>query len=360
MKDTADFEVLDATKDAERWHEILRLLPAAYQDVYFTPEYVGMHCDGEDVSALLFVCRVEPDVWIYPYLMRPISDRVYTGFAEGYCDIETAYGYGGPLSSTDDSEFLERCFDAFKDWCFEQNVVSEFIRLHPLIENCKWLPFEVELILDRNTVSLDLAALDDDMLVFDPKARNKVRRALKSGVEVGVRSDPESYANFVGMYFRTMERLNADAEYYFSEVYFTRLEEIVRQSGALLVAELDGNFLAATVLLRGSRFLNYHLSCTDRDRSVVGVVNLLIRQAGLEGKALGLDVLHLGGGRGPEPMDSLYQFKQSMGTSTHQFHIGKRVHNIDLYNRLCNKWRTTFPELVSSFGNRLLCYRYSS
>ena len=48
------------------------------------------------------------------------------------------------------------------------------MRLHPLIENRKWVPPEVELIFDRNTMSLDLKAIDSNMKVFDPKARNKV------------------------------------------------------------------------------------------------------------------------------------------------------------------------------------------
>ena len=39
-------------------------------------------------------------------------------------DIESAYGYGGPLSNTDDDEFLKQCFESFSNWCLEQNVVA--------------------------------------------------------------------------------------------------------------------------------------------------------------------------------------------------------------------------------------------
>lgn len=359
MRNTTDFEVLDAKKDAERWYKILRLFPEAYQDIYFTPEYLSMHCDRDDVRALLFVYQAGADMWIYPCILRLIPQREYAGFPDGYCDIESAYGYGGPLSSTNEMRFLDRCHGAFSAWCLEHNVVAEFIRFHPIIENRNWILPETELVLDRQTVSLDLATIDEDMHVFDPKARNKVRRALNSGVEVGVRNDPEDFAEFVNAYLQTMQRLRADDEYYFTKEYFTNLEAIVRHSGDLLVAEIGGKFIAATVLLRGNRILNYHLSCTVPEKSITGVVNLLIRQAGLAGKQLGLDVMHLGGGRGPEPQDSLYQFKQSMGTNTHQFYIGKRIHNSDLYKQLCSIWRTNFPELESTYGNRLLCYRYT-
>ena len=41
------------------------------------------------------------------------------------------------------------------------------------------------------------------------------------------------------MYIRTMERLNAADEYFFTPKYFQELEQIVRKNGWLVTGELD-------------------------------------------------------------------------------------------------------------------------
>ena len=162
------------------------------------------------------------------------------------------------------------------------------MRLHPLIENRKWVPPEVELIFDRNTVSLDLKAIDSNMKVFDPKARNKVRRARISGVKVSARTDTESFSRFVSMYIRTMERLNAADEYFFTPKYFQELEQIVRKNGWLVTGELDKQMVVASIFLRGEESLHYHLSCTNPKHVITGAVNLVIYQGALLGKEFGL------------------------------------------------------------------------
>lgn len=58
------------------------------------------------------------------------------------------------------------------------------------------------------------------------------------------------------------------------------------------------------------------------------------------------------------PDDPLLQFKESMATSSHEFYVGKRVHNREVYETLREQWSQQYPSLVPKYGERLLCYRY--
>jgi hypothetical protein len=93
--------VFNAYKDEQSWNSILDDLPSFMQDIYFRPEYLRMYCLESTVQAVLFTYRQSGEVWLYPFLMQPISDISYFESEGRHFDIETAYGYGGPLSTTD-------------------------------------------------------------------------------------------------------------------------------------------------------------------------------------------------------------------------------------------------------------------
>src|ERR1700680_4379842 len=70
-------------------------------------------------------------------------------------DIQSAYGYGGPLSNTDDPEFVAAAEHAFTGWAKESNVIAEFLRFHPLVPHDRWYAGDV--VSNRDTVHVDLA-----------------------------------------------------------------------------------------------------------------------------------------------------------------------------------------------------------
>lgn len=352
-------EVLDAVRDAEEWHTIMARLPEHLRDVYFTPEYVRLHCFDPASKALLFVCRQQDNFWLYRFILRPILQIGGQAVGGKWCDIETAYGYGGPLATSREEMFLESAHRAFAGWCRSQGVVAEFIRLHPLLGNQVWLPSEVEVLVDRQTASLDLATLNRDKLPFDSTTRNKLRRAEGAGCIVETCSaTAEEFACFVALYRRTMDRLQADEYYYFCDKYFAELRNLVATAGKLVFVKHEEQVLAVSIFLQGSIWSHYHLSCADPDRSLPGVVNLLIYSAAKNGVQERLKRCHLGGGRTAKPDDSLFLFKKSMATDIHAFHVGKRVHDSASYQELRSIWEKVHPELLSYYGNRILCYRY--
>ena len=349
-------EVLNAVNDAAAWHELMGKLPAQMQDMYFMPEYMALQSAGPDLQAVCFVFSAEQLVWMYPSLLRRFSVVGGKKLDRDYYDLESAYGYGGPISNSTDQGFLSKAHAAFHEWCQGHGVIAEFSRLHPLLQNQCFLDPEVQVLLDRDTRSLELTKLDPEQPPFDGTSRNMLRKAERSGVIVERASLDKDWPQFVALYCKTMDRVGADAFYYFSDSYFSGLRELARKSGFLLAAKLGEKLLSAAVFFKGQSYLHYHISATDPDHRMPGATNQVIWQAGLLGRQAGLTRLHLGGGRTREAGDSLLRFKTSMSTDTHPFYIAKRVHNKEAYSLVKNLWATEYPDLASQYGQQILCY----
>lgn len=350
-------EVLDAATDAEQWLGILTRFPREFCDIYFSPEYIQLHCLNSNCRALLFTYSEEDSVWSYPFVLQAITHVGQWRVDGGLCDIETAYGYGGPLCNSEDSGFLARAHGAFDEWSQANKVVAEFVRFHPILGNQKWSPGKVDVLPDRQTVSIDLGEPGCEGFTFEPKVRNKLRRTQQLGAVVSCELSDENYDMFLGLYKNTMDRLDAEDSYYFNDAYFDGLRRLIVGSGFLLMVKLEDVVVAAAIFLKGEGWLHYHLSATDPMVKVPGAINLLVVKAAQLGREQNLRGLHLGGGRSAAADDSLLRFKRSMGSITHGFYIGRRVHDMKLYKELCAQWRSSFPQLVERYAGRVLCYR---
>lgn len=344
--------VLNTIEHGGDWHQYLQLIPQHFRDIYFQPEYLDLHRLDETSQALLFVYAREKSVWLYPFLLRPIN---FSSEATGCYDIESQYGYGGPLSNTYDQDFIREANHAFADWCVRRQIVAEFVRFHPLIDNRHLLP-TVESIRDRETVSLDLERVKGRELPFSAKTNNMLRRAERSGLKCEVSASNSDFEFFVRLYKETMSRLDAGSFYYFNDDYFKRLNALIQQQGFMVVAKSEEEMVAAAIFFRGANYLHYHLSATNASNRIPGVMNAVIYTAAIHEKGSLLTKLHLGGGRTSSPADSLLKFKKTMGTDSHTFFFGKRIHNNVMYDTLRENWYRKYPYLIDKYGSQLLCY----
>ena len=351
-------EVLDAVNETKKWYLVLEELPTDLVDVYFYPEWVMLHRFNPGSRALMFTFQKQGKIWAYPFLLSPISFPDQSSFEKTWHDIETAYGYGGPVANTKDKDFLEDAHNAFISWCHKQNVVAEFVRFHPLIQNEQWIDSDVKITFDRETVYLNFALLKNDELPFTSKTRNMLNRAENLGVSIVRLEGRSGYKKFVDMYSNSMKRLKAETYLLFNNEYFSNLYSILQNGGLILGAEQKNTCIAAAVFIKGTRWLHYHLAATCFEKMVPGANNKLLLTASQIGFGLGLKGLHLGGGRTNLPDDTLLKFKRSMSTSSYNYVIGKRIHNHDIYSRLYNAWKNQYPLLENEYGDRLLCYRY--
>ncbi len=336
-----NFTVFVAVADKARWLAELAEFPSERQDLYFQPEWIDLHCLEDSARGLAFLYQEGEERWLYPFVRRAIEKIGEEDVsALGLSDIESAYGYGGPISSSDDPEFSQRARACFSEWCRDERIVAEFVRFHPLLQTDRFIGGveNVTIINDRQTAAIPLKG-EENPGTYSKNAAYMIRRGARAGYRV-IEQDIEMFPRFVQMYRDTMEMLGAADYYYFSDHYYADLAKLVASQGRLLavVGEDSEEWVSAGLFIDGKTLSHYHLSASITSRRVPGATNLLLDHAAQCAAESGKELLHLGGGRTAAPDDSLLKFKREMGSLVSDFKIGKCLHLPDDYAGLIARW----------------------
>lgn len=330
------WRVLD-TRQHDDWHGALNRLRET--DVYFLPEYHRAYEVNGDGAARAFMAEEEDDLLFYPFMVRPIERVGTTPLRDRWWDIETVYGYSGPLCTTMEAGFLARAWSAFGSWCRESRIVAEFLRFNPLSDNTRYVDDSCILLRDRETVIMRLDCSEKDLWTGYPWVqRNRVRKAMASGLVVSEVPVLQGLDVFRSIYHATMDRRDALPYYHFSDAYFDALRDGLGDALRLFVVRDADRTVAAALFLLHEERIGYHLGGSDAGYQEAAPNNLLMHDVAEWGRQRGFRWLHLGGGRTPDPNDSLLRFKSKLSRSRLSFHIGKRVHNREVYDRLCAEW----------------------
>jgi len=298
---------------------------------------------------------------LYPFLKNEILgfESIPSG---GFFDIQSAYGYGGVITNCYDENFIDGFFQEFDKFCKENNVVAEFVRFHPLLENDKFSSFGMEIIDDRQTVIIDLSLDYEEIFTtqYSSKGRNVIRKGRKLGYhsEFILNPDRDLIEKFHEIYSENMRSVNADEYYFFSLDYFLELFRRLKDSASLgVITNQEGDILCASIFLHHFKFFHYHLSGRVRgaDNSVN---NFMIDEAVKYGISCGATKFHLGGGLSNDENDRLFKFKSSFSKDRGMFKIGKRVHNCEVYDKLVQEWEEKNPDKAEAYSNYLLKYRF--
>lgn len=246
--------------------------------------------------------------WALPLVLHPIEDVVpgATGL-----DAISVYGFTGMAGSAEtlDSDQWARIWTAVKEALRELDVVSLFVRLHPLDSREIHWPADAQVVAGGPTVLMNLAGLKrDDLGSYAKTHRYDVRRALNDGLRFTWTAGIERLDAFTALYAETMARNYADASYLFTSDQL-RLLFNSHQFGTFTGAvEARGHTLAMSLFLVHPPFAQYFLSGGARTEHGSRPSKLMIHAARAELLALGCRVLHLGGGVGSRE-DSLFAFK---------------------------------------------------
>ncbi|WP_409341830.1 lipid II:glycine glycyltransferase FemX [Paenibacillus sp. MBLB4367] len=329
--------IIVGSNQKEMWNDYLNRLP--YADIYLTPEYCEIHENNGEGLAQMFVYREDDQFVCYPYLLRSMNELPFIrsmNLSYEVFDIVTPYGYGGPLSNTMDPVRKRAMFEAFSEhfqrYCKEKNIITEFIRFHPLLKN--YCDYEVALpSFVRNTIYIDLRKSEAQILAdYSAENRNRIRKAIKEGLQV-CHTDIQNMDDLMRLYYSTMEKKNANSYYYFSESFFQDTSRLLQTNIELIEVKLDEKVVASGLFLLYGNMAHYHLMGSNREYLPLAPVNLMIHHAALWAKSKGYEYLHLGGGYTGN--DSLYRFKRTFNEKeTADFYIGKRIHCPDFYEQL--------------------------
>jgi len=333
---------------SKNWDNVVRTF--TNYDVYWLSGYVkafNLHGDG---YPLLFYYEDDFVRGINVVMKRDISNdyRFEGKIKPGVLfDFATPYGYGGWIIEGDNIDHL---FETYFDWCTTHNIVSEFVRFHPVVGNHTYSEKAYEVIPLGNTVSMDLRNHDTIWSNLSSKNRNVIRKAIKSGIEIKHGMSDELFESFIQLYNATMKKDNAEDYYYFQKDFYDCIQDDLRNNATVFYAELQGQIIASSIMIFANGRLNYHLSGSDREFQHLAPSNLLLYRAAEWGNENGMISFHLGGGVGSGE-DNLFKFKRAFYKldDLPRFHIGKKIYNIEKYEELvstrCNiKDENYFPK----------------
>ena len=322
-------------EQSNKWDEIVKSFED--YDVYYLSGYVKafqIHGDGEP---LLFHYEDSNCRGINVVMKRDIAfDIHFKGILEPnkYFDFATPYGYGGWLIEGEQTQGL---FNEYEKWCLEHNVVSEFVRYHPVLKNHVYSEKAYEVIPLGETVAIDTTNKELIWANFNPKNRNVIRKAINSGVEIKYGFSDELFDTFISIYNGTMDKDNADSYYYFQKEFYDSVRNDLKDNATIFYAELKGTIVAASIMIFANGRLNYHLSGSLREYQNLAPSNLMLWKAAEWGNEKGCLTFHLGGGVGSTE-DSLFRFKKAFYRGDLcRYYIGKKIYNLKVYDLLINK-----------------------
>lgn len=329
-------KIVDKSSPAE-WNNIVKSF--AKWDVYYLYDYAysfAVHGDGEPL--LLYYSDDDCQIGIVAMKRDVAYSNRFKGMLEfgKYYDLETPYGYGGPLSNVDAiSEKSQRFFyEELKEYCISNQIVSMFVRFDPLVFEDNNMPLVIESKYLRDTIYIDTTSEELVVKNMDPKCRNMFRKAQKSGVTIKKKSLLE-YEDFIPIYNETMDNNVAEKYYYFKDEYY-RVVSNMNENGCIYYAYLNEKPISAAIILYNDDNMHYHLSGTLTDYRKYSPGNLLLYEAAIDACHMGISRFHLGGGI--EPGDSLFGFKKQFNRNGHlPFIVGRSIFDNKSYEELLDR-----------------------
>lgn len=302
--------------------KIYQLIPDHLKSPYHHPDYVVLDAqEKKNASAIFFIYAEDQNIYYHPlHLVKTIEFDVY--------DLESARGYGGPISTSCEKSFLNRANEHYKKWIEMYGVCVEFVRFSPVLSN--HAIYWGDILFDRVTVAIEL--MDYDLSYQSYRSRRYIKKTLAKEPRIYFDSQPtfSKLREFNSLYNQRMKELDATNHYLYSSNYF----EMLFTCGAEMAwVELDGVMISAAIFIKNNYFFEYHLSASNDMGRAVGATNYLLHAVSEKYKDK-IKIIHLGGGNNSNSENSLLQFKKGIGKLSLNYYVGRRIHNASIYNDL--------------------------
>ena len=300
-------------------------------DIYYSDKYISLYLKDEE-ELFKFEYREKDNIFINKSIKRPIKKIANKIIYDEYYDLESAYGYGGIYTNSQDKIFIKKAFKLYKKKCEKENIIAEFIRFHPFNEfplfNRKLLDFN---IYDRDVVIKELSG--DILSSYNSKTRNIIKRACEK-VKFQESRDIDK---FIKLYNETMKKNKANKFYYFSKNYYENL--LRNENIKLYEIEYNKNIVSMGFFMFGDNIGHYHLSANNDTSYKINANYALLHKTFLEAQKRGLKYIMLGGGTTSSREDSLLNFKKKFSKLLKPFYIGGIIFNKEKYEEYINLWQ---------------------
>lgn len=322
------FQVLDM-RERPQWAAKVDRLKNPVPDIHYRPEYCALFRDSGEPR--LFEYREGNSTIYYPFLLRKIN--LIPGLEElldqeELYDITSPYGYGGPLAegAPSNSTWLN-FYNCFAEYCKQQNIITEFIRFHPLLGNHRPLSGVIPVERVSSVVVLNLNQSKEKIWAgYARNNRKNINKALREGVGVLIEETPRHFEDFMHIYRHTLERNQADKFYYFDHRFFQQIHRELQGHFIYAHAYKGSRIISSELLLFNDTYLHSYLGGTLEQFFPLRPNNLLKHEVAMWAQSRGIKYFVLGGGRSDN--DGIFRYKRSFAPGgVHDYYVGKQVHN---------------------------------
>jgi len=320
------------TDDSDRWNKVLSKVK---HDFYHLPSYHKLAEIMGEGKAMMIVYKEDDYIICYPFLLREIKEVGNVKINGDFKDISSVYGYAGPLKSGKIPVDIKRKFIQYlNEFLLNNNVVTLFSRLHPLLEQTD-LIFELGEITEVGpTISIDLTqSLEVQRKNYARSYKYQINRLIRNGYHVKESTDDFYWNEFIRIYYKTMDRVNAAEYYYFEKSYFDFMKNNMNDVVKLFVCIVNDKVVSGGIFSLCNKIIQYHLGGSDPEYLKYSPIKLIFDEVRLWGNKMGAEIFHLGGGVGGR-RDSLFKFKLGFSKNQHTFRIWKYIANLEVYNEL--------------------------
>lgn len=313
--------------DNELW---MKFLSSVNYDFYHTPDYLILEANKiNGKPAAIYIQNNENTLFI-PLIIRkiPYSDHL---------DAISPYGYPCPLFLKNELNTIIPLIKILPGALKSFNIISAFIRLHPILSDYNFNPFIVgKLVNHGRTVYIDLHKSNAEIWrQTRSTTKNLINQLKREGFQASLDVEFEFYEEFIEIYYETMNSLNASNNYFFPKKYFYKLKNNLKEKLFLCLVKDKNNKIAAGGLFTSNDgIVQYHLSGSREAYKKNSPIRLMIDFIRIYFKNKGAKVMHLGGGVGCNE-DNLFNFKKGFSKEFSEFHSWRLICDETIYDFLC-------------------------
>lgn len=298
--------------------------------LYFSSNYTNIVASFENGTERTFSFNQGKEYAKFNYIKRDISDEISSLEKGKYFDLISPFDYGGiEYSST---LILKDFFKSFSKWCFENNIISVFIRFAPMYSfDYRAINQYINLKKVNELIYIDLEK--DFWSNYSRGRKSNINRIKK----LNYRVDRILFDDFYPLYIESMKRNKAHAYYFFDkEVLYSLVKENIARLYGIYIEDK----LVSTIMIFDDIDKSYYfLGGAITNKLVLDANAMLFHEVALMLKKEGKSMFFLGGGR-----EGVYNFKRRFSKKTLPYYIGYKVYNTKIYNELIN--------LTQRFGNQ--------
>ena len=349
------------TDNFAKWDYLYSLLPEEIKSPFFTSQYYESYLEIEKGAIECFCCYLnEENFLFYPYLRRDINSLGYD-LPDKFYDIAGAYGYNGPIGKVSEPDFVKYFNASLKNYLQQSNVVTEFVRYCPIVNNRIFHSYTNQIdVLDNVYIDLSKGIEDVWSNSFEHNVRNHIHKSEKNNMSTfffqGNEINDKNLNIFYNIYINTMQRKDADKYYLFNKDFYNKLFHYLGGYSLLCVTYYDNIPIGAEIVVKGPKIAYGFLLGTLKEYNKLNTATFekweLIKFLYKEG----IKIYSFGGGK--ERYDDIYKFKKSFSKNCNNpFFIGTYVHQPDIYEIIQSQLKERYPDAATKYANKIQGYR---